>query len=398
MSNQFKFTSTKLKSLPPTPHSSRSTETEYSDTEVPGLKLLVGKTGSKRFLFRYTYNKTKRSISLGRYPDVSISAAREQVRAHRQSLNEGYDPREKRLTGANKGAFPTIQQFFYDTYLPLAKKKKRTWNDDEARFRLHCSSIADLPYNELTARHVLAIQMEMSTPTDSHEAYATATCNRVIAMLKTVGKLAEQLMDIPNVATKVSLLPCNNLRQRYCTLDETQRIINAALAYPNKVVGSFIALLFLTGCRLDELRVRQWTDIDWELQELFIERTKNGSPHKVYLNETMIDILLSLPRYPQCPYIFAGRYHEGPISRPKVAFDYIKKSAFIERPDEVVLHSARHSLATNLIANGTDVTQVQRLLNHKSLQTTQRYVKLDEAAQRRSTQKLTDLIFQSNVS
>jgi len=393
MPNQFKFTSTKLKQLPPTPHSSRSTETEYSDTEAPGLKLLVGKTGNKRFLFRYTFNKAKRSISLGRYPDVSINTAREQARAHRQCLNEGYDPREKRVT-----AFPTIQQFFYDTYLPLAKKKKRTWNDDEARFRLHCSSIADLPYDELTPRHLLAIQMEMSTPTETHEAYAIATCNRVVAMLKTVGKLAEQLMDIPNVATKVSLLPCNNPRHRYCTLDETQRIINAALAYPNKVAGSFIALLFLTGCRLDELRVRQWVDIDWDLKELYIERTKNGSPHKVYLNETMLDILLSLPRYPQCPYIFAGRYHDGPISRPKVAFDYIKRSAFIERPDEVVFHSARHSLATNLIANGTDVTQVQRLLNHKSLQTTQRYVKLDEAAQRRSTQKLTDLIFQSNAS
>ena len=78
----------------------------------------------------------------------------------------------------------------------------------------------------------------MSTPTETHEAYAIATCNRVVAvaMLKTVGKLAEQLMDIPNVATKVSLLPCNNPRHRYCTLDETQRIINAALAYPNKAV------------------------------------------------------------------------------------------------------------------------------------------------------------------
>lgn len=44
MSKQFKFTSTKLKALPATPASSRSTETEYSDTEVPGLKLLIGKT------------------------------------------------------------------------------------------------------------------------------------------------------------------------------------------------------------------------------------------------------------------------------------------------------------------------------------------------------------------
>ena len=58
----------------------------------------------------------------------------------------------------------------------------------------------------------------MSTPTETHEAYAIATCNRGLAMFKTVGKLAEQLMDIPNVATKVSVLTCNDLKQRYCTL------------------------------------------------------------------------------------------------------------------------------------------------------------------------------------
>lgn len=55
MSKQFKFSTAQLSSFPPNPPSSRSTETEYSDTEVTGLKCLVGKTGAKRFLLRYVF-------------------------------------------------------------------------------------------------------------------------------------------------------------------------------------------------------------------------------------------------------------------------------------------------------------------------------------------------------
>tara|TARA_B110000881_G_C18590443_1_gene527610 strand:- start:2374 stop:2637 length:264 start_codon:yes stop_codon:yes gene_type:complete len=80
---------------------------------------------------------------------------------------------------------------------------------------------------------------------DCHDrkVYAPATCNRVLALLKTMGKLAEQVLGITNVAARVSLLPENNIRTRYCDLDETRRIINAAMNFHNRSVGVFISLL-----------------------------------------------------------------------------------------------------------------------------------------------------------
>lgn len=60
MNKQFKFTDKQITSLPSNSRNSKSTESEYSDTQVAGLKCLVGKSGNKRFFFRYTYQGKSR--------------------------------------------------------------------------------------------------------------------------------------------------------------------------------------------------------------------------------------------------------------------------------------------------------------------------------------------------
>ncbi|MEZ9893425.1 Arm DNA-binding domain-containing protein [Vibrio lentus] len=76
MQKRFKFTTTKLQSLPPNAPSSRSTEAEYSDMEITGFKLLVGNSGNKKYLVRFTLNGKKGSMSLGSFPEVSLTTAR----------------------------------------------------------------------------------------------------------------------------------------------------------------------------------------------------------------------------------------------------------------------------------------------------------------------------------
>ena len=49
MNTQFKFTQKNIAALPAHTKDSKSTEQEYSDTLVAGLKLLVGKSGTKKF-------------------------------------------------------------------------------------------------------------------------------------------------------------------------------------------------------------------------------------------------------------------------------------------------------------------------------------------------------------
>jgi integrase len=387
---KFTFTNAKLKSLPSNPANSSSTELEVSDTEIIGLKCLSGKTGNKRFLLRYKFNGRKCSITIGRFPDIDINQARKVARKYKGMIADGIDPKAQR---DNQVEYPTVKSFFYDTYLPLAKRRKKTWGIDEKRFRKHYAAIANIKYNELTVSHVMKLHLGLSETKYKGEYYAPATCNRLLALLKTMGKLAHSMLEVSNVADRVSLLPENNARTRYCDIDETKRIIKAARAYPKKSFGNFIALLHLIGCRESELRFRVHSDINYEKRTLTIPRTKNGTYHIIYLSDLMIEILQSTPKISGNNYLFPAPHKNGkPIARPRDSFDVIKRIAKIDNPDEVLLHTARHSVASNLISSGVDISSVQKLLNHKDISSTLRYAKLSEGKQRETASMISSMV------
>lgn len=388
MQKRFRFTTTLLKSLPANPAESAATELEFSDTEVIGLKCLSGKTGSKRFLLRYQMHGRKRSIGLGRFPDVDLSTARKLARQYKTEIAQGQDPRLER--DAVK-AMPTVKAFFEDTYVPHAQRRKKTWEADITRFS-HCKAIWHIPFDQLTARDLYQIQLSLSGRQHDRGTYAPATINRVIALMKTVCKLAYKLLDIPNVSDKVSLLPENNARTRYLTVEETRRFVAEARRYPCPHIGSFLALLFLLGCREGELRFRKWDELNLPRRTLVIPHTKNGTSHTLYLSDLMVEIIQSIPRITLNPYIFAGTKLGKPIGAPRKSFQLIKERANIPKPEEVVLHTARHTVGSLLVSNGVPLSQIQKALNHKDIASTQRYAKLSEDKQRETANYLSDWV------
>ncbi len=64
MKTKFKFTTTNIKSNPANDKTSESTEKEYFNIEITGLKLLSGKNGSKHFLLRYRLQGKKASLEV----------------------------------------------------------------------------------------------------------------------------------------------------------------------------------------------------------------------------------------------------------------------------------------------------------------------------------------------
>ncbi|EHH1245201.1 tyrosine-type recombinase/integrase [Vibrio parahaemolyticus] len=387
------LTPSAIKALPVPPSTSKANDIEWSDEQTIGLKVLVGRTGNKRYLLRYVspVTRKKTSIALGRWPDLDVNDARIKARKLKVQIADGIDPKIER-DSRSAVVMPDVYTFFHETYLPWAKTRKKSWKDDETRF-LRCKSIYKIPMDRLSAHAIMKLQSHLATETYKGKPYSVATNNRVIALVKGLCSLSAKVFDLPNHATKVSLLPETGARERFLNIEETALLIKVARTYYCKVKGNLIALLWITGCRISELLERQWSDADLDNRVLFIKTTKNKKSHQIYLSDLMLELLYELRdlKQPGNPYIFPGSREGTHISPPRKALKLILDRAGID-PEGVVFHTARHSVASNLLNSGMDVTSVQRVLNHADMSSTLIYRHFDKTALERGANALSDMV------
>lgn len=403
MSKSQRLTTTFLNNLKPNPRTAKSADYEVNlsamkDSGLPtGVRCLVGKSGGKRFLLRYISPQVpgkKSAIGLGRHPETDLVTLRKIAKEYRQKILEGIDPKLERDNQTTEKTM-TLERFFDEVYLPLAKQK-RSWKDDVARFRL-AKSIHHISIHDLTAADIIKVQMDMQNAvTIKGKPYAPASINRVLALLKTINRQAYKLMDAPLIADKVSLLKEDNVRTGYLSESQLKEFIGHALNHEDKSIGAYLVLLFLTGARDKELRLRLKSDVNWEEKTLTIPHTKNGSSHVIYLSDYMLDILRSVPHVANNPYLFPGRKKGKPVGQPRHAFKAIKaKMGLPDIPGDkanLTLHSARHTVGSLLASQGVSLHDIAKQLNHADLSSTRRYSKLTVGRRREIGSRLSDMV------
>ncbi|MCR9985058.1 integrase family protein [Vibrio antiquarius] len=403
MSKSQRLTTTFLNNLKPNPRTAKSADYEVNlsamkDSGLPtGVRCLVGKSGGKRFLLRYISPQVpgkKSAIGLGRHPETDLVTLRKIAKEYRQKILEGIDPKLERDNQATEKEM-TLERFFDEVYLPLAKQK-RSWKDDVARFRL-AKSIHHISIHDLTAADIIKVQMEMQNAvTIKGKPYAPASINRVLALLKTINRQAYKLMDAPLIADKVSLLKEDNVRTGYLSESQLKEFIGHALNHEDKSISAYLIILFLTGLRDKELRLRLKSDVNWEEKTLTIPHTKNGSSHVIYLSDYMLDILRSVPHVANNPYLFPGRKKGKPVGQPRHAFKAIKvKMGLPDIPGDkanLTLHSARHTVGSLLASQGVSLHDIAKQLNHADLSSTRRYSKLTVGRRREIGSRLSDMV------
>jgi site-specific recombinase XerD len=133
-----------------------------------------------------------------------------------------------------------------------------------------------------------------------------------------------------------------------------------------------IRLLMLTGCRKSEILTLKWEYVDFENTCLRLPDSKTGEK-VVMLGAPTLDILASLPRIKNNPYVLPGRMaRRHLVGLPKV-WGRVRKRAGVEW---ATLHILRHSFASYGAGAGLGLPIIGRLLGHKDASTTARYAKV----------------------
>ena len=169
-------------------------------------------------------------------------------------------------------------------------------------------------------------------------------------------------------------LPMYRNRKRMIVVlikEELSAFFNACDNYMYKTI---FMLIYGSGLRVSEAVSLRTQDIDSENMRIFV---KSGKDRYTVLPKTSLDMLrqyykMYKPNHPD-RYLFLNRESAKlKTERTRVFFRRYRRKAKLN--EKFVVHSLRHSFATDLIERGATIIEVKELMGHSNIRSTMEYI------------------------
>jgi len=135
-----------------------------------------------------------------------------------------------------------------------------------------------------------------------------------------------------------------------------------------------LMLAYSSGLRVSEVVALKREHIDLSRRVIYVRQGKGRKDRSTVLSEKAAGLIGEYYALHDIQtWLFPGQppTHPLTIRSAQKIFDKAIRHAEIQK--EVSIHSLRHTFATHLLENGTDIRYIQALLGHSSLRTTERY-------------------------
>lgn len=346
-----------------------SVRTEWCDSVVRGLYLLVSGTSSRAYYWRTKVDGKTKHWPVGDAHKTSLADAREQV----LRWKSGVDTPSSNSVGSSAQKPKremTLSEFWTDYYLPMAKQRKRSWQRDEQLWRIRIAPkfgdqrLCDVSRQDIQLFHGSLVHQEKLAP---------ATADLHAALLKRMFSLCVE-WDIleKNPAAKMQMFHADNRVEHF--LDEAQltRLMSVLRTHPCRSVCQIALFALATGCRQGEALQAAWSQIDTvqRIWRIPAGNTKSGRGRSVPLNEIAMDVLDELTTEGKHKHLFINPSTNKPFVHIRHTWIRLRKIAGLPH---LRFHDLRHSTASLLIQSGASLYLVQQILGHASPVMTQRY-------------------------
>jgi integrase len=340
-----------------------------------GLYLQVSKSGTKSWIFRFTFRGKAREMGLGALHTVSLALARESARQHRLTIRDGKDPLEIRIADRLDASLERAKAMTFDdcakAYIAAHRgswksaKHAAQWESTLATYA--GPTIGALPVAAVDTALVVKVlepiwQKKTETATRLRGRIESILDWATVSHFRTGENPArwrghlDNLLANPSKVTRVvhhAALPWAELGAFMVELRQRQGVAARAVEFG-----------ILTAARSGEVRGACWSEIDLDGAMWTVpgERMKAGREHRVPLSTEVVDLLRRLPRLGEI--VFPGAKHESALSdmsltavlrrmgRAEITMhgfrstfrDWCAESVGNSFPREVCEHALAHSL------------------------------------------------------
>jgi integrase len=345
----------------------KSGQIEVRDKSVPGLRIRVGKSGTKSFVLRKRVAGKYRNIALGRFSDrFGLAEARKKARQLLSDIESKADPLTALPQPRRRSAAALTVSSLWPQF-KAAKANLRSIGEIERVFKRHIlPEFGDRAADQITRSEITRLIDEIAR---NAPVMARITLGYLSSFYSWAMPRLDQLQANP--CRDAGRPPAPKARDRVLSEEEIGALWHV-LEGEGKPFGPAIKLLLLTGQRRNEVfdADRAEFDLGAKLWTISRERAKNGATHLVPLTPAALALLKELLKDKRSEKLLParGNWDMSPSGFSK-AMRRIRESLEEELGHPVphwTLHDLRRTLATGLQRLGVRLEVTEAVLNHLS--------------------------------
>lgn len=367
MQTKFRFNKTTIDQI-----STPDKRLRLRDTGVEGLVLELSPSGTRTFR---VYKKIKGqsspvTVTLGKYPGLSIENARKQAIDALNRISGGVNPNE--VERAKRQGEMTLRQV-YEDYIALKTLTDSTRTGYKRIIETYLTAYQNKPLNRFTEELVKKEHRRIT-------AASPAQADLVMRFLRALFNFARyEYRGLDNaflfeqnpvqilshqklwnkVARKHTRLTQGQLPAWFDGL-ETVRQQGGIFAVS---VCDMVEMALLTGLRRNELLSLTWSHINLKERTYYLTTTKNGDPLELPISDHLYQLLKRRQaERDDSVYVFNAPNQYGQIKEPKKVLALIVEQSGIT----FTLHDLRRTFTTTAEALNVGSYSIKRLLNHRT--------------------------------
>ena len=252
--------------------------------------------------------------------------------------------------------------------------------NEQGRYNLHIKpDFGFKDINRISINEIESLQIKKS------KTHSPKTNNTILDLFSTILNYAisKNIYTEENYISKVKRLKINNTRERYLSNNEIKLLIDTVR--DDILLYIFCLISLSTGGRVGTTLNIKKRDISIEHRTIkLIDLKNNSEAYTGFITKDIANIIQEHIRtLSDNQYLLQVNNKQLTVRmmqrRLKPILDHLFNQELEENDSKnrFVIHSLRHTFASNLAIKGTPIYTIQKLMNHKDISSTLRYAKLD---------------------